>query len=226
MNMARDLRRFGAECTDGGADNVPPSFFGLAKERARYTVQKEKRCPRAAMPPRGDALTISNRCRANFRFVPAAPHFGGRITLPPHLAAGVEDSGGYRLAAPSLSALSASLSAAGAVWEKSRCVPLGEGNPKGRGRCPAPLSRFKGVRGETAEEPPEADAARRFRGSGTIGGHEQWPGIVSPRRWADFEIPPGFSFGGTGAFLFSKEKTSRKLPAESPQKKIRFCSLR
>ena len=34
----------------------------------------------------------------------------------------------------------------------------------------------------------------------------------------DFEIPPGFSFGGAGAFLFSKEKTSRAFPAESPQR--------
>ena len=50
MNMARDLRRFGAECTDGGADNVPPSFFGLAKERARYTVEKEKRVCRKSSP--------------------------------------------------------------------------------------------------------------------------------------------------------------------------------
>ena len=39
--------------------------------------------------------------------------------------------------------------------------------------------------GETAEAPPVADTARRFRGSGTIGGHEKWPGIVKPRRWAD-----------------------------------------
>jgi len=45
----------------------------------------------------------------------------------------------------------------------------GEGNPKGRGRSPTPLCRFKGVRGE-------------------------------------IEIPPGFSFGGVGRFLFSKEK--------------------
>ena len=31
----------GIFCTEGGAGSIPPSFFGLAKERARYTVEKE-----------------------------------------------------------------------------------------------------------------------------------------------------------------------------------------
>ena len=43
---------------------------------------------------------------------------------------------------------------------------------------------------ESSEAPPAADTANRFRGSGTIGGPEQGPGIVSPRRWLSGEFFP------------------------------------
>ena len=50
-----------------------------------------------------------------------------------------------------------------------------------------PTFLFRGC-GETGEALPAAEQASLFRGSGTIGGHEQWPGIVLPRRWAKFSL--------------------------------------
>ena len=124
---------------------------------------------------------------------PASLGFGGD-PIEPHncVPAGrtaVQDSGGRCSLATPLSALSASLSAAGVKFCVYLLPPGGES--KGEGPRPLPFESLGGV-GETGEAPPVADGASLFRGSGTIGGHEQWPGIVMPRRWARVETPPRF----------------------------------
>ena len=179
----------------------PPFLFFAKKRNGPCTVQRETAC--AAKP---------SARRADFLL----GYGGGWLGLP-------TESGSLLPCALYL-LLCGSASPHLAAWEllqvveeslfslpRCRYPGSGEGNPKGRGCGPSRLSRFKGGRGEIAEAPPVADKARRFRGSGTIGGHEQWPGIVMPRRWARFRNPPTFLEGsGEGSLR------QRPLPRESP----------
>ena len=48
---------------------------------------------------------------------------------------------------------------------------------------PREANTQKGVLRESGDAPPAAGGASRFRGSGTIGGPDQGPGIVMPQRW-------------------------------------------
>ena len=81
-----------------------------------------------------------------------------------------------------------------------------EGNPKGRGRSPAPLSRFKGVWGKQAKRRQRRMKRACF---------EEAARLAAPKRGRESQCrdgveirnPPGFLFGGRGGtLLFSKEK--------------------
>ena len=89
-----------------------------------------------------------------------------------------------------------------------------EGFPKGRGRSPAPLSRFKGVWGKQAKRRQRRMKRACF---------EEAARLAAPKRGRESQCrdgveirnPPGFLFGGRGGtLLFSKEKCppSPRLP--------------
>ena len=149
------------------------SHHGRETEFSRHGAGRETvRLRRAGMHPHFLFETSKRKCavhggkekmfRAKRHFVPFLLVYGGpNKKLPSKLsvkALGAGPSlqnlsacaprrtvckfrGGCRMAPASLSALPASLSAAG---PKPR-----EGYPKGRGRSPSPLSRFKGARGKS-----------------------------------------------------------------------------
>ena len=84
--------------------------------------------------------------------------------------------------------------------------PFREGNPKGRGRSPSPLSRFKGVWGKQAKRRQRRMKRACF---------EEAARLAAPKRGRESQCrdgveirnPPGFLFGGRGGtLLFSKEK--------------------
>ena len=154
-------------------------------------MQKEKRCPRAARAAaRGcadDLESLPTQMHAGL--LPGASFMGGRRTAPPHLADWMQIQGG-------------------------RCSPCPPPH-----RAPRFAQRCCGskLRGGFQRRGPQAPLLAALRGSGgeppkrrrwrmKRGGFEEAArlagtkcmGIVMPRRWADFGIPPGFSFGGVG----------------------------
>ena len=81
-----------------------------------------------------------------------------------------------------------------------------------------------GRAGESGDAPPAAGGASRFRGSGTIGGPNQGPGIVAPQRWATSPLRGGDVSRPRARVTFvSKQKSPKVGLGRCP--KNPFCGL-
>ena len=89
--------------------------------------------------------------------------------------------------------------------------PFREGNPKGRGRSPSPLSRFKGVWGKQAKRRQRRMKRACF---------EEAARLAAPKRGresqcrdgVEIETPPRFSLGGVGGHFSFQKRSVPPLP--------------
>ena len=185
---------------DGGMH--PPFFFVLPKKNAPCTGEvKVALCPNPAHSGRfGQVRGSCESMRQKLAMLPpgALCLSGTESVLPAFGHLGAAFRGGHRKGFTISPARSASLRAP-PVYPR-------EGNPKGRGRSPAPLSRFKGVWGKQAKRRQRRMKRACF---------EEAARLAAPKRGRESQCrdgveirnPPGFLFGGRGGtLLFSKEK--------------------